>query len=73
VLIARKDSRRHPRVAARWLLRFLEEDGEVTIAEAALAASCLAALVGNSYLEAAQALRDMTDKTTRRRGERGVA
>jgi hypothetical protein len=73
VLIARKDPRRHPRVAARWLLRFLEEDGEVTIADAALAASCLAALVGNSYLEAAQALRDMTDKATRRRGTRGVA
>lgn len=73
VLIARKDPRRHPRVAARWLLRFLEENGEVTIAEATLAASCLAALVGNSYLEAAQALRDMTDKATRRRGERGVA
>jgi hypothetical protein len=25
VLIARKDPRRHPRVAARWLLRFLEK------------------------------------------------
>jgi hypothetical protein len=46
VLIARKDPRRHPRVAARWLLRFLEENSEATIEEAALAASCLAALVG---------------------------
>jgi hypothetical protein len=45
----------------------------VTIEEAALAASCFAALVGNSYLEAAQALREMTKKATRRRGERGVA
>jgi hypothetical protein len=26
LLIARKDPRRHPRVAARWLLRYLEED-----------------------------------------------
>jgi hypothetical protein len=25
ILIARKDPRRHPRVAARWLLRYLEE------------------------------------------------
>jgi hypothetical protein len=33
------------------LLRFLEENGEVTIEEAVLAASCLAALVGDSYLE----------------------
>jgi ribosomal protein S7 len=73
MLIARKDPRRHPRVAARWLFRFLEENGEATIEEAALAASCLAALVGNSYLEAAQALREMTEKAARRRGARGVA
>ena len=33
VLIARKDPRRHPRVAARWLLRYLEECGEATIDE----------------------------------------
>jgi hypothetical protein len=25
MLIARKDQRRHPRVAARWLLRYLED------------------------------------------------
>jgi hypothetical protein len=25
ILVARKDPRRHPRVAARWLLRYLEE------------------------------------------------
>jgi hypothetical protein len=30
VLIARKDPRRHPRVAARWLLRYLEECDEAT-------------------------------------------
>jgi hypothetical protein len=46
----RKDPRRYPRVAARRLLRFLEENSEG------------AALVGNSYLEAAQALRDMTER-----------
>jgi hypothetical protein len=28
VLIARKNPRRHPRVAARWLLRYLEEGPE---------------------------------------------
>jgi hypothetical protein len=72
VLIARKDPRRHPRVAARWLLRFLEEIGETTIDEAVFAASCLAALAGDSYLEAAQALRDMTEKASRRRRGRGV-
>ena len=35
---------------------------EATIDELVLAASCLAALAGNGYLEAAQALRDMTEK-----------
>jgi NAD(P)H-dependent FMN reductase len=73
LLIARKDPRRHPRVAARWLLRYLEEDDEATIDELALAASCLGALTGNGYPEAAQALRDMTEKATRRRRGRGVA
>jgi hypothetical protein len=73
LLIARKEPRRHPRVAARWLLRYLEEDEEATIDELVFAASCLAALTGNSYPEAAQALRDMTQKATRRRQARGVA
>jgi hypothetical protein len=41
ILIARRDPRRHPRVAARGLLRFLEEHPETTIDEAALAASSL--------------------------------
>jgi hypothetical protein len=40
LLVARKDPRRHPRVAAHWLLRYLEEDPDATIEEAALAASC---------------------------------
>jgi hypothetical protein len=72
LLIARKEPRRHPRVAARWLLRYLEEDDEATIDELVLAASCLAALTGNRYLEAAQALRDMTEKATRRRRDRAA-
>jgi hypothetical protein len=72
LLIARKDPRRHPRVAARWLLRYLEEDDEATIDELVFAGSCLAALTGNSYPEAAQALRCMTEKATRRRRGRGV-
>jgi hypothetical protein len=48
MLIARKDPRRHPRVAARWLLRYLEECDDVTIDEAAMVAACLAALAGAS-------------------------
>jgi hypothetical protein len=46
MLIARKDPRRHPRVAARWLLRYLEEVDEATIDEVAMVAACLAALAG---------------------------
>jgi hypothetical protein len=41
MLVARKDSSRYPRVAARWLQRLLEEHPDPTIEEAALAASCL--------------------------------
>jgi hypothetical protein len=51
MLIARKDPCRYPRVAARWLQRLLEEDPDLTIEEAALAATCLASLPGGSYRE----------------------
>jgi hypothetical protein len=73
MLIARKDPRRHPRAAARWLQRYLEEHPEATIEEAALAASSLAALPGAGYLEAAQTLKAMAERATRRRRESGVA
>jgi hypothetical protein len=51
----------HPRVAARWLLRYLEEHSDTTIDEAALAASCLVALQGYGQADAAQALRAMAE------------
>jgi hypothetical protein len=71
VLVARKDPRRHPRVAARWLLRFLEEDPHATIEEAALAAASLVALTGVGHQKAAQTLRAMSERaTSRRRGPR---
>jgi hypothetical protein len=44
LLIARKEPHRHQRVAARWLLRYLEECPRATIEEAAMAAACLIAL-----------------------------
>jgi hypothetical protein len=62
VLVARKDPRRHQRVASRWLLRYLEEDPHATIDEAALAASCLIALTGVAHEEAAQTLRAMAEE-----------
>jgi hypothetical protein len=73
ILVARKEPRRHPRVAARWLLRFLEEHPHLTIEEAALASSSLVALTGPGYEEAAAALRAMTTRATSRRRELGVA
>ena len=48
VLVARKDSRKHPRVAARWLLRLLEGHPDATIEEAVLAAASLVALTGGA-------------------------
>jgi len=73
MLVARKDPQRHGRMAARWLLRLLEEDPDVTIQEAALAASSLAALPGAGYLEAVQVLKAMAERATSRRRGRGVA
>jgi hypothetical protein len=73
LLIAQKEPHRHPRVAARWLLRYLEESDGVTIAEAGMAAGSLAALAGDGHEEAAQALRAMAEKVTRRGRTRGVA
>ena len=73
VLVARKDPRRHPRVAARWLLRLLEEQPDVTIEEAALAAACLVALTGGAYEEAKATLRAVAERASSRRRERGVA
>jgi hypothetical protein len=56
MLIARKDLGRS-RVATRWLQRLLEEHPDFTIEQAALAASCLVALPGAGYGEAAQTLK----------------
>ena len=66
LLVARKDPARHPRLAARWLLRYLEEDPQTTIEEAALVASCLAALPGVGYAEAASTLKAVAERATRR-------
>jgi hypothetical protein len=73
ILIARKDPRRHPRVAARWLLRYVEECDEATIDEAAMVAVCLAALAGDRHGDAVLTLRAMAERATRRRRTRGVA
>ncbi len=69
ILVTRKEPRRHPRFAARWLLRLLEEDPHATIDEAVLAASSLAALTGVGHEEAAVALRAVAERATSRRRE----
>ena len=72
ILIARKDPRRHPRVAARWLLRYLEECEETTIDEAAMVAACLAALAGHRHRDAALSLQALAARATSRARARGV-
>ena len=64
ILIAERDPRRHPRVAARWLLRYLEAQDDATIEDAAFIASCLAALTGERKAEAASALRAVSKMAT---------
>jgi hypothetical protein len=66
LLIARKDPRRHPRVAAHWLRRYIGEYDGVTIEEAALVASSLGALAGRERETAAETLRAMAGEASRR-------
>jgi hypothetical protein len=73
LLIAREDPRRHPRVAARWLRRYLDESLDVTIEEAAMVATSLAALTGRGGETAVETLRAMAERATRRGRARGVA
>jgi hypothetical protein len=61
-LIARKAPRRHPRFAARWLLRYLEEHPAATIEEAGIVAACLQALGSPGHDEAAATLRAMAGR-----------
>jgi hypothetical protein len=73
ILIAERDPRRHPRVAARWLLRYLEARDDATIDDAAMVTSCLAALGGDRHAEAATALRAVSKLATSPRRASGVA
>jgi hypothetical protein len=68
VLVARRDPRRHPRVAARWLLRLLEGHPDATMEETALAAASFVALTGGAYEEARATVRAMVETATSRRG-----
>jgi hypothetical protein len=72
-LIAFKQPERHTRVAARWLLRYLEAVEDATIYDAAFLAACLQALGGRHHEHAFAALRDMAEEATRRTPRRGIA
>jgi NAD(P)H-dependent FMN reductase len=56
-LIAQKDTTRHSRAAARWLRRWLEQNVDATIHDAALVAASLLALGGRHHGEALATLR----------------
>jgi hypothetical protein len=54
-------------------MRYLEDCEDATIDEAAMLASCLAALAGDRHRDAALSLRAMAERATRRRRSHGVA
>jgi hypothetical protein len=72
-LVVQKDPGRRSRYAVRWLRRLLEEDESLTIEEATLAASALAALGGRGQEEAHATLSAMAERATRQRVARRVA
>jgi hypothetical protein len=72
VLVTQKDPGRRSRYAVRWLLRLLQEDENVTIEDAGLAASALAALGGRGHAEALATLSAMAERATRQRTARRV-
>jgi hypothetical protein len=66
-LIALKDPKRHARVAARWLQRWLDARDDATIYEVVFVASLLQSLGGPHHARALVALRDMAASATERR------
>jgi hypothetical protein len=68
-----KDPGRRSGYTVRWLLRLLEEDENLTIEEAVLAASALAALGGRGHEQAVSTLSAMAKRATRQRQRRRVA
>jgi hypothetical protein len=67
VLVVEKAPARRSRFTVRWLLRLLEEDGHLTIEEAVLAASALAALGGRGHEEAVSTLTGLAGRASTRR------
>jgi hypothetical protein len=69
-LVAQKDPARRARYVLRWLRRLLEEDERLTIDEAALATSALAALGGRMHAQALSTLSAMAEQAPSRGARR---
>lgn len=72
-LIAVKDPRRHARVSARWLTRYLETHEAATIDEVAHVVGALVALGGGGHDAAYSALLGMAERASSRTVSHGVA
>jgi hypothetical protein len=72
-LAAQKQPARRSRYAVRWLRRLLEEDDNLTIEEATLAVSALAALGSRAHAEALSTLSAVAERATRQPTSRRLA
>jgi hypothetical protein len=72
-LVVQKNAGGRSRFTIRWLLRLPEEDENLTIEEAILAASALAALGGRGHEEALSTLSALAERATRQRERRRLA
>jgi hypothetical protein len=63
-LVAKRDPKRHRRLAARWLWRYLGESESITIDDAAVAVGLLLALGGPRHDEAFVALLGMAERAS---------
>jgi hypothetical protein len=71
ILISVKDPRRHAKVSARWLLRYLEARDDAKIDDAAFVTACLVALGGDRHAEAVTSLRAAAKLAASRRRSSG--
>jgi hypothetical protein len=71
-LVVQKAPERRSRFTIRWLRRLLEEDELLSIEDAALAASALAALATRSHEQAVSTLSAMAERATRQAERREV-
>jgi hypothetical protein len=72
-LVVQKDPGRRSRYTVRWLRRLIEEDENLSIEAASLAASALAALGGRGHAEAFATLSALAERATRQSGQRRLA